>query len=241
MLKKKLIKELGQMTQLNVDIDQPMKLKTDLDMNALNLYVGKNGSGKSLILKMTWALATIMTFKINRAKISESEILQIAQYVWDNTFEDNNFNGLVGAIHPGGKISLGFKNGKLESMNIDVAESIANVSVPLFLSVTMRTFDEIERFFKLQDEIGIDSMPKYYRLYDSVYAHKMKQSFEAGIIADDKIKDSLKNFELDKYDIVSFGYKNEKFIFTNSKGEERSMSSLSKGEQSLLNMKLGVM
>lgn len=241
MLKKKLIKELGQMTQLNVDIDQPMKLKTDLDMNALNLYVGKNGSGKSLILKMTWALATIMTFKVNRSKSSDGEMLQVAQYMWDNTFEDNNFNGLVGAIHPGGKISLGFKNGKLESMNIDVAESIVNASTPLFLSVTMRTFDEIERFFKLQDKIGIDSMPEYYRIYDSVYAHKMKQSFEAGIIVDDKIKDSLKNFELDKYDIVSFGYKNEKFIFTNSKGEERSMSSLSKGEQSLLNMKLGVM
>ena len=140
---------------------------------------------------MTWALATIMTFKVNRSKSSDEEMLQVAKYVWYNTFENNNFNGLVGAIHPGGKISLGFKNGKLESMNIDVAKSIVNASTPLFLSVTMRTFDEIERFFKLQDKIGIDSMPEYYRIYDSVYAHKMKQSFETGIIVEDKIKDSL--------------------------------------------------
>jgi energy-coupling factor transporter ATP-binding protein EcfA2 len=240
MLKKKLIKELGQITMLNVDIDQPIKLKSDLDVNKLNIYVGQNGSGKSLILKMTWALATIMVFKINRKTTSEAEILQIAQYVWDNTFEDKNFNGLVGAIHPGGKISLGFKNGILESMNIDVAESIVDAPAPLFLSTTMRTFDEIERFFKLQDKIGIDAMPEYYRLYDSVYAHKIKKQFEDEIIVDKDLEDSLKNFNLDKYDIVSFRYKNNKFIFTNSKGEEKSMSSLSKGEQSLLNMKLGV-
>lgn len=241
MLKKKLIKELGQMTQLNVDIDQPMKLKTDLDMNGLNLYVGKNGSGKSLILKMTWALATIMVFRINRSKSTETEMLQIAQYVWDNTFEDNNFNGLVGALHPGGKVSIGFKNGKIESLLIDVDESIVDAPAPLFLSVTMRTFDEVERFFKLQDKIGVDSMPEYYRLYDSVYAHKLKQSFESGITVNKEIEEMLLKFELDRYDIKSFGYKNEKFIYTNSKGEDKFVSSLSKGEQSLLNMKLGVM
>lgn len=241
MLKKKLIKELGQMTQLNVDIDQPMKLKADLDMNALNLYVGKNGSGKSLILKMTWALATIMVFKINRTGTSEAEILQIAQYVWDNTFEDNNFNGLVGAIHPGGKISIGFKNGKVESLVINVDESIVDAPSPLFLSVTMRTFDEVERFFKLQDKIGIESMPEYYRLYDSVYAHKLKQAFEKGITVTKDIEYMLTKFELELYDIKSFGYKNDKFIYTNGAGEDKFISALSKGEQSLLNMKLGIM
>jgi energy-coupling factor transporter ATP-binding protein EcfA2 len=241
MLKKKLIKELGQMTQLNVDIDQPMKLKIDLDMNALNLYLGKNGSGKSLILKMTWALATIMVFKINRTKTTEEEMLQIAQYVWDNTFEDNNFNGLVGALHPGGTISIGFKDGKIGSLLINVAESIVDAPSPLFLSVTMRTFDEVERFFKLQDKIGVDAMPEYYRLYDSVYAHKLKQAFEKGITVTKEIEDMLTKFELERYDIKSFGYKNDKFIYTNSLGEEKFISALSKGEQSLLNMKLGTM
>lgn len=241
MLKKKLIKELGQMIQFNVDIDQPMNLKADLDVNGLNLYAGKNGSGKSLILKMTWALATIMVFKINRNETSESEMFQITQYVWDNTFEDNNFNGIVGATHPGGKIILVFKNGKIESLVINVAKSIINAPSPLFLSVTMRTFDEIEKFFKLQDKIGIDSMPEYYKLYDSVYAHKLKQKFEKGITVNKKIEDILNEFELERYDMKSFGYKNDKFIYTNSVGEEKFISALSKGEQSLLNMKLSIM
>lgn len=241
MLKKKLIKELGQMIQFNVDIDQPMNIKADLDVNGLNLYAGKNGSGKSLILKMTWALATIMVFKINRNETSESEMFQITQYVWDNTFEDNNFNGIVGATHPGGKIILVFKNGKIESLVINVAESIINAPSPLFLSVTMRTFDEVEKFFKLQDKIGIDSMPEYYKLYDSVYAHKLKQKFEKGITVNKKIEDILNEFELERYDMKSFGYKNDKFIYTNSVGEEKFISALSKGEQSLLNMKLGIM
>jgi hypothetical protein len=175
-----------------------------------------------------------MVFKINRTPVSEDDMLQIGQYVWDNTFEDNDFSGLVGAIHPGGKISLGFKNGKLESMNLDVAESIVESPAPLFLSAAMRTFDEVEKFFNLQDKIGIESMPEYYRLYDYVYAHKLKDQFENGITVDEAMKESLEKLE------VSFSYKNDRFIFTNSKGEERSLSSLSKGEQSLLNMKLGV-
>ena len=84
-------------------------------------------------------------------------------------------------------------------------------------------------------------MSEYYRLYDSVYAHKLKQAFEKGITVTKEIEDTLNKFELERYDIKSFGFKNDKFIYTNGAGEEKFISAISKGEQSLRNMKLGAM
>ncbi len=238
MLNKKLIKDLGNLQMLHLDIDQPIKMKVDLTMQSINLYVGKNGSGKSLILKIIWALSTIMVFKVNK-KCSDIELEQVAQYVWDNTFEDNNFTGAIKAIHIGGNIGINLRDGKVILISVNIAESIKECSTPIFMSTTMRTFEEIERYFKLQDKIGIDSIPEYYKLYDSIYANKIKDQFEKIIFVDEKLEESIKKFEMDKYGIKEFFLKDEKFMYLNDKGEEKQMASFSKGEQSLLNMMLG--
>ena len=56
MIVKKKIKAFGNLNNIKLNITLPIEMNSDIDINKLTLMTGKNGSGKSLILKLSWLM-----------------------------------------------------------------------------------------------------------------------------------------------------------------------------------------
>ena len=106
------------------------------------------------------------------------------------------------------------------------------------MSTETRTFWQIEKCLKIIEKLEEEEYFKFYKTYDIIFCQMIREKYYSEIIVNENIKDSLKKFELDKHNISKFIYKDDKFKYVNNNGEELDLTSLSAGEQSLINMLL---
>lgn len=74
----------------------------------------------------------------------------------------------------------------------------------------------------------------------STYIEVLIKKVGSGLKIDDKLRAHLDNFDMDKYSIKEFIFQDNEFKFINQDNETKPLTILSKGEQSMLNMIIGV-
>ena len=235
-------KELGHLTHMTLKIDLPIPMDFDMEYNKLVLLCGTNGSGKSLVLKLSWLFNTVMSLGLGKKLmgLTKTSFEGLVQFTFDNTFDNQNFNGMIKAEYENGNIVIGLDHGKVLSLEIITADTVNSVPTPIFMSTEMRTFDQIKRFFQLSKLSKIeDDILNYYKLYDVTYVEFLKKKINGSYILSEDFKDRLKVFDLGKYDMQSLQMTDDTMYFTNSKEEQIELTTLSKGEQSIVNMFLG--
>ena len=228
--------KLGHIGHMKIKTDQPVKMDFDMEYNQLVLICGTNGSGKSLVMKYNWALSTIASVMTNAAAMSPP-LDKVAQEIFDGTLEDQNINGKLSADFGNAKLELTFENGKVKSSKFHRDDDEVGIApTPVFMSTVTRTFSQIQQYLQLEKAVGQEKMLKTYRLYDVVFVEKMKAALSKKIKLSENIKTALDNMDMGKHDIQELTLEDETFFFFNKAGKKTNVSTLSNGEQSILNM-----
>lgn len=230
-------KTLGHIKTMKIKTDQPAKMDFDMDYRSLTLMVGMNGSGKSLIMKYNWALSTIASMMVNTAPLSPP-LKMVAQDILNGTLEDQNIDGELGIVFERGTINVTLEKGVVTKADFKYEDHVKSAAVPIFMSKVTRTFSQIQQYLKLEKEVGQEKMLKMYRLYDILYIEKLKHHLTKGFKITENLRKALDGFDMAKHDIQELILENETIYYLNKKGEKKSMSTLSDGEQSLVNMTL---
>ena len=97
-------KHLGHIKELSLDIDSPIIMTMPkIEFKNLALFVGTNGSGKSLILKLVWCAGMIgEAFIASEVLTMPHNPIDNAQYIFDKSFSNQNFNGKMNFIFEDG-------------------------------------------------------------------------------------------------------------------------------------------
>lgn len=232
------MENLGHIKNIQCDITAPLAAKWDIALKELNLLIGLNGSGKSLILKLNWAIGTIVsTLILNKKAMLTSEMEQMVQFVLDKTFESQNFHGTIGATFEKASCKIVLDNGSVVSFEYTPQCTIDNASPPIFMSTTLRTYTQIDQYLRVEAIVKTQKdMLELYRLYDFVFIERLKQRLEGGLKISEEVKDSLKNKFGVEADLQMIRIENNIVVFIDSKGKTKSLATLSNGEQSLINM-----
>ena len=231
------MKHLGHIKSLDLNIDAPLKMKTNIEMNSLNILVGVNGSGKSLILKLNWILGTIGASAIQLRGSDPKMLVEVAQFTFDKSFTEQNFNGNITCQFEEGQMMLILDKGKITSLIPLIPSDVTNGSTPIFMSTTMRLFTQISQYLKLSKLlINDEKILEHYMLYDLIYIKHLQHIIGTHYTAPQKLKDFLASFDLAKLEIESFQMNDENVYYTNTKGDQINLASLSNGEQALINM-----
>lgn len=229
---------LGNINSVQVHLTAPLAVNYDVELRQLNLLVGMNGSGKSLILKLNWAFGTIMAgLVLSKEARTLPEIQDIAQYILDKTFEDQNFTGTLGAKFDKAHFTVTVDAGQITNLEYEVDSAIDDASAPVFMSTTLRTFAQMNQYLKTESLVKApEDMLEMYRLYDVAFMERFKMKCDGGLKVSEEVKKTLKeNFEI-KVDVETISIENKSVVYTDSLGKTSSLAMLSNGEQSLINM-----
>lgn len=236
-------KELGNLQTLKLDLDTPIKINSEVTLNQLNIMVGENASGKSLMLKTVYACGTIMGMSHmydNKPELKSRPLSEITQYVFDNTFQDQNFHGAVTATYINGSLNAHFEKGKVTAVIRDIKKTVNVVPATVFMSSNMRTFAAMDSYLALWESLSEkEDILKYYRLYDVGYVEMIKRKLPFSI--DEELSEVLKSFEPNgkMKDISSIFIRNGGFMYSTRSGEEARLATLSNGEQAMINIMVG--
>lgn len=239
MKQKEQSKSVGQIKTIKMNTTSPMKMENlSIDHREMSIMVGQNGTGKTLMLKTTYALGYIA----NGFALDQRIGAPFAQFVMDNTFEDQNFNGTIGAEFTcGADISVIIKDGHVEKVEFQGLEGKIPINV-VFMSSGMRLFSSMQLYLKMRRRLGdmphealMVEMLKDFRLYDMTYIEGliMKAPFEIP----DYLMKAINNMDPDMEKIDSLGLDWDKPDFFIMQGEKKTyLSTLGNGHQALLNM-----
>jgi energy-coupling factor transporter ATP-binding protein EcfA2 len=251
------MKQLGRVKHCKFDTtDGFMKFnKFELEYNKINMYVGQNGSGKTVILKMTWAFTMIMNSIIITTKMKLPLNNKGCKIILDGTFSDFD---LTGSIH------YEFECGSTLLMKFDKGEVIDTVPVynidiepqtpPIFMSTDTRLLNDTIKYLKTKFALGIintidkftemdiKSILSIYKLYDVMFMEGLLAKIPKMTPRDyhDLNVDLLKFDE--NFDTITFmliDNTKQDILYTTTKVKDVSVSRLGNGHQSLITMMLG--
>lgn len=235
-------RQIGHVRNMTIKLEEPAFDIEKMDFKSISILVGPNGSGKSLVLKLNWMVNAIaMTITAARREGVPFDSKQLAQFTVSNTFVDCNFTGIVGAEWENGLLELILQDGKVEEVIMMIDDDVV-VPPPTFMSTDMRTFDQINKYLKLRKMFGgsQQKLLEVYRLYDVMYVESLIPRMKKGIRVGKQLKATFEHFEpMGDYRFRSFHITDdeEDMVYATYKDDEvRSLSILSKGEQSLINM-----
>lgn len=245
-------KEAGSLMAMSVNIDKPTAFKIDkMDFNQICFMVGKNGSGKSLILKLNWCLSMIANYYAIKTITGISiDIPKEFQFIMDNTFDEQNFNGTIEAFFQNMTIIAQLENGKVTSIDATFDDDLAISKFPIFMSKETRTFDAFTKYMKTKKLMSVSNdfftftseelqkITEFYKLYDILFMEMMIKGLNNYTLSDELKKELLENFEIkevidritvDKDACELYGH-------NDAEGTTIKLTRLSAGEQSLINM-----
>lgn len=244
----KKVKSLGNVMNLNLELTEPTQIHIDsMDLNSLNLLVGQNGSGKTMINKVIFlaSFVTVIDLALRNGETPPefapfAELDKFAQYVFDNTFtEPTELSGKVVVHFENGSFTCDVEKGNLSRIIAAYDQDITEGTYPKYMSTVTRLFSSMEAILAMSDKMP-DDVLKYYKLYDIMHCVRMRH-FAKNISTLDE--DWIKIFkEGHDFDVVALKYDDVqgKFLYVDSKGVTRLVTTLGAGHQSILNMFIGV-
>lgn len=243
-------KNLGQLTKASINISTPFSLSIpSMEFNKVCIFDGQNGSGKSFINKLTWALTTICGIYISDKK---QNIIEITQFILDNTFEEQNITGVVVFEYENNNtIEIELNGGKVVKSIISIDEEVIYFTETIYMSSQMRTFTAIKQYLTVRGmgcgvlksalkEADLIKLLHVYKLYDISVIEKMLAYCKYNETPISKtfleILSKEKGLVLDE-NITHIGVDLEKndFYFLID-GKKKYLTTYSTGEQSMINM-----
>ena len=235
---------VGSLKGMKYKLTKPFPFKGETEHKAFSLYVGPNGSGKTIIMKFTYALALITAMRVEGGVSVNLE--QCAQFVFNSCFDDMDFNGTIKGNYEKGSTKVYLDNGTVKKVKYIMAPEVTIPTPPVFMSKDIRTFDSIKTYLKIRKKCGIMGIPTppemeelldFYKLYDINHVESMLHKFKSKVTTSEPFREAMKGFDL-KPQIMEIFYDPHDcdFKYVDDKGVELSLTRLSAGEQSLVNM-----
>lgn len=208
----------GDCENIHLNITEPIKFeKMDLEYRKINLLTGMNSTGKSLILKLTWAVSLhVNNYLLAGTKSIPFNELIDAQFILDSTFTNQDFNGQIKVDFKNIACELDIEKGKvISSIMFSKITNLVPSTNPIYMSTNMRLYSQINGYLKIKDLLGIkyllfdsiklpslatvpvdlDNLLKHYRLYDILLVERLLYCLQQGMFPRVKLNEQLKNFD----------------------------------------------
>jgi hypothetical protein len=247
-------KQLGHLKNIMMDIDAPMKFGPfDMNFNALSLLIGKNGSGKSLIMKINWCFGMVASYHIiNKTLGGSIDMIKETKFIFDKSFDEQNFNGIIAVEYENGKLTIQFDKGEVLLSELNSTVDIAPSKPSLYMSSSTRLFDSFYKYMQFKKALSItgnitnfkaeelDKLLNMYKLYDLMFIEAMLLGMHHYVMKEETKKSLKESFEI-PYEFDEFIVDTDACVIYShirATGEKRSLTTFSAGEQSLINMSL---
>ena len=228
-------------------ITKPFVADFEMELNALSIMTGKNGSGKTFFMIHGYVFGEIA--KLIVAGLKDQELLASAQFVMTNSFTDLDTEGEVGANFVSGAfIRLKMEQGEIVSLNYEGFEGIKSTGGITYMSSGMRTFDAIKYYLgnrklilqlvKNNSNAMFIKLLESYRIYDVAYIEGLIAKMPVQMTP--ILKKRLEDFDVSD-DIESFGCdldRGDFFLLEKGNSKKKYLTSFGNGTQAIFNMTL---
>jgi hypothetical protein len=239
MVKEKVKKEKGLGHAKNLIIhmsgEEMEMIAQNIELQNMTILVGKNGVGKSLIMKLTWVLEMIAQLIIKyQGKVSAADLIEGAQFILDKSIPDIKAMAMLGIVFESGAwITLTLLQGKVLNVEYGGFEEITQSTRPVFMSSEMRLFSTIKQYLTLRKMLNgnQEKMLEHYKLYDLMHIEGMITRMP--LTVDKQIQSSLEAFDIKGLTLIEFT--SDDFIGTFD-GNKKVLSQLGNGEQAMINI-----
>ena len=256
------IRQFAGFTHAHINLTVPVNMNADLDFKQLNLIVGKNGAGKSLINKLNWVAVTFFNSKIVEKvhNLTESKTdVELLQFLMDNTFDQQDFTGelkfyvreeLLKVIFYTFKFKI--DGGKVSDISFDFPPDVLPSNGATYLSTFVRDFSNIELYLKTKNMLGIDKLTDWtdieklcqmFKLYDILAIEQVIPKIENAGKMLSQFKEAKSMGLLDDFDLVDMEVdrkKGELYYYGKDKVRTR-LSTLGAGDQSIIMMIVSIL
>lgn len=240
---------------VEIVIEDSINLK-GISFNKLTLLVGANGTGKSLILKTSYLMASVMNtlHLIHEFELKEEIVIPALQHLFDSVYEDPDFTGHCKVEYESSKgeptsIDLIYEKGKIKEYICTNIENWERTAV-VYMSTEARLFNYMNGLLPaLIDMQQLDDVAIYsdrfnaflleHRHYNASYVTMWLDAMPFEI--PEELKESLRErFDFREEDIPNLIDidRSEKKVFGlfGPENKRRSLTSFGNGHQSMLNM-----
>ena len=216
------------------------------------LFVGPNGTGKTLVLVLVWVITMLAMIYIRVGVAFKCH--DILQWMLDKCFVDQDWTGKTGISFTNIDIGFELKDGKVIDVTANKKAQIVDIPMPIFMSKNTRTYEQIIAYYKTRKLLGIhgevsitsmediEKLSGMFKLYDIFFMERLLTRFKAGLVVrpdiSDKLHEMFSGVDRKFGKIVKMTYDDTKtdILYEDSNGNIKSVNSLSAGEQSMLNM-----
>ena len=222
----------------------------DIDFNKINIYVGQNGTGKTVLLKLAWFGTYITSNKIleERGFLPQNSIQEdFVNHTISKVFEDVDFNGkMVFNFENNLTTTLIFEKGiciDITYSNLTKENKVTNI---LFMSKELRLFTELVRYLKLRKRVNgterimspdaFEEILNDYKIYDALAVEHLLQNLPLEF-SEEVSKVLVENYDFKKNPTrLEVNLETCSFLLEYSDNTTENVLKLGAGHQSILNM-----
>lgn len=237
------MKSLGHVKSMSLNITSPMPFKElEMSFNEVTLMTGKNGTGKTFINVLVYAMTSIMNYKLFDDKI---DMKLVCDEIFANCFDGIIIGEIMFNYSSDATINITTnEEGKCTFIEFNNIKDLEPTKV-VYMSSQFRLFSNIRNYLLLRyhspgtSEEKITRMTKLFKLYDvttleSLINH-MPYEFDESMIKnlrtmteDDSSLISIRSIDVDLEECD--------FIITYEDKSIKRATELGAGHQSILNM-----
>ena len=222
----------------------------DIDFNKINIYVGQNGTGKTVLLKLAWLGTYITSNKIleERGFLPQNSIQEdFVNHTISKVFEEVDFNGkMVFNFENNLTTTLIFEKGiciDITFSNLTKENKVTNI---LFMSKELRLFTELVRYLKLRKRVNgterimspaaFEEILNDYKIYDALAVEHLLQNLPL------EFSEMISKVLVENYDFkknptrLEVNLETCSFLLEYSDNTIENVLKLGAGHQSILNM-----
>ena len=224
--------------------------KIDIDFNKINIYVGQNGTGKTVLLKLAWFGTYITSNKIleERGFLPQNSIQEdFVNHTISKVFEEVDFNGkMVFNFENNLTTTVIFEKGiciDITFSNLTKENKVTNI---LFMSKELRLFTELVRYLKLRKRVNgterimspaaFEEILNDYKIYDALAVEHLLQNLPL------EFSEMISKVLVENYDFkknptrLQVDLETCSFLLEYSDNTIENVLRLGAGHQSILNM-----
>ena len=222
----------------------------DIDFNKINIYVGQNGTGKTVLLKLAWFGTYITSNKILEEKgfLPQNSIQKdFVNHTISKVFDEVDFNGkMVFTFENNLTTTLIFEKGiciDITFSNLTKENKVTNI---LFMSKELRLFTELVRYLKLRKRVNgterimspaaFEEILNDYKIYDALAVEHLLQNLPLEF-SEEVSKVLVENYDFKKNPTrLEVDLETCSFLLEYSDNTTENVLRLGEGHQSILNM-----